>query len=199
MGLQCGISRTAPSCRSRSAWRNATSPTNVCPSCGANRPKRRRFRLANTRTVRPTAEYFPVSNHRAEIGAAAEREAAAALVSAGWQILARNLRVAGLEIDILARDETGRLVAVEVRARLRVGEATPTEILGQRKRAALRRQREAFASCGGWPSGGRGGRRVVGSPGTQLGALDLGQGIRTRSMSPRNGGPSGSRWRPAVA
>jgi Holliday junction resolvase-like predicted endonuclease len=86
-----------------------------------------------------------VSNHRAEIGAAAEREAAAALASAGWQILARNLRVAGLEIDILARDETGRLVAVEVRARLRVGEATSTEILGQRKRAALRRQREAIS------------------------------------------------------
>jgi Holliday junction resolvase-like predicted endonuclease len=161
-----------------------------------------------------------VLNHRAEIGAAAEQEAAAALVSAGWQILARNLRVAGLEIDILARDETGRLVAVEVRARLRVGEATPTEILGQRKRAALRRQREAISGLtrvdlllvagppgerrlrlvrGGWPSGGRGGRRVVGSPRTQLGALDLGQGIRTRNMSPRNGGPSGSRWRPAVA
>ena len=79
-----------------------------------------------------------MSNHRAEIGAAAEREAAAALASAGWQILGRNLRVAGLEIDILARDETGRLVAVEVRARLRVGAATPAEILGQRKRAALR-------------------------------------------------------------
>lgn len=86
-----------------------------------------------------------MSNYRAEIGAAAEREAAAALASAGWQILARNLRVAGLEIDILARDETGRLVAVEVRARLRVGEATPAEILGQRKRAALRRQREAIS------------------------------------------------------
>lgn len=85
-----------------------------------------------------------MSNHRAEIGAAAEREAAAALANAGWQILARNLRVEGLEIDILARDETGRLVAVEVRARLRVGEATPTGILGQRKRAALRRQREAI-------------------------------------------------------
>ena len=85
-----------------------------------------------------------MSNYRAEIGAAAEREAAAALANAGWQILARNLRVEGLEIDILARDETGRLVAVEVRARLRVGEATPTGILGQRKRAALRRQREAI-------------------------------------------------------
>lgn len=93
----------------------------------------------------PSAESLPVSNHRAEIGAAAEREAAAALASAGWQILARNLRVAGLEIDILARDETGRLVAVEVRARLRVGAATPAEILGQRKRAALRRQREAIS------------------------------------------------------
>ena len=86
-----------------------------------------------------------MSNHRADIGAAAEQEAAAALASAGWKILARNLRVKGLEVDILARDDAGRLVAVEVRARLGVGAATPGEILGQRKRAALRRQREAIS------------------------------------------------------
>jgi putative endonuclease len=86
-----------------------------------------------------------VSNHRAEIGAAAEREAATVLARAGWRILARNMRVAGLEIDILARDETDQLVAVEVRARRFIEAATPAQILGKRKRAALRRQREAIS------------------------------------------------------
>jgi Holliday junction resolvase-like predicted endonuclease len=132
-----------------------------------------------------------VSNHRAEIGAAAEREAAAVLTSAGWRILARNLRVAGLEVDILARDETDRLVAVEVRARRFVGAVTPAEILGKRKRAALRRQREAISGLARvdlllvvgppgerrfrlvrgvaergtrWVEGGRITRRPVGSP-----------------------------------
>jgi len=85
-----------------------------------------------------------VERDPAAIGAAAEREAVNALANAGWKILARNLRVAGLEIDILARDEAGRLVSVEVRARRSIREATPNEILGQKKRAALRRQREAI-------------------------------------------------------
>jgi Holliday junction resolvase-like predicted endonuclease len=100
---------------------------------------------SNTLPLRAKVQPLPVIRDRAAIGAAAEREAAAALACAGWQILARNLRVDGLEIDILARDEAGRLVAVEVRARRSIGEATPTEILGQKKRAALRRQREAIS------------------------------------------------------
>lgn len=85
-----------------------------------------------------------MTNERAIVGAAGEAIAARALARAGWQILARNLRVGGLEIDILARDESGRLVAVEVRARRSLGEASPAEILGRRKLAALRRQRGAM-------------------------------------------------------
>ena len=56
----------------------------------------------------------------------------------------RNHRLAGLEIDLLARDLGGRLVAVEVRRRPSVGAASPLQLLGARKVAALRRQREAL-------------------------------------------------------
>jgi Holliday junction resolvase-like predicted endonuclease len=66
------------------------------------------------------------------------------LRDAGWTIIQHNLRVAGLEIDLLARDERRLLVAVEVRARLRVGEQSPRSLLGARKVAALVRQREAL-------------------------------------------------------
>ncbi len=76
-------------------------------------------------------------------GDEAEGCAADALQAIGWRIVQRNLRVAGLEIDLLAHDELGRLVAVEVRARRSLGDAGPMQLLGARKLAALRRQREA--------------------------------------------------------
>lgn len=77
-------------------------------------------------------------------GRNAERLACDSLRSAGWSILERNLTRGGLEIDLLARDERGSLVAVEVRARLSIGDATPHALLGARKLAALSRQREAI-------------------------------------------------------
>lgn len=77
-------------------------------------------------------------------GRAGEEIAAAALERSGWSILVRNHRLAGLEIDLLARDPSWRLVAVEVRRRPSVGAATPLQLLGARKVAALRRQREAL-------------------------------------------------------
>lgn len=73
-----------------------------------------------------------------------EEIAAAALERMGWIVLARNHRLAGLEIDLLVRDPSRNLVAVEVRCRSGVGEATPQQLLGARKLAALRRQREAL-------------------------------------------------------
>ncbi|MCX5979810.1 MAG: YraN family protein [Chloroflexi bacterium] len=77
-------------------------------------------------------------------GRRAEALACESLRAAGWMIIQRNVRVAGLEIDLLARDERRLLVAVEVRARLRVGEQSPRALLGARKVAALVRQREAL-------------------------------------------------------
>jgi len=71
----------------------------------------------------------------------AERLAARSLLRSGWVILSRNLRLGRLEIDLLARDPNGGLVAVEVRRRTHIGAATPAELLGSCKLRALRRQR----------------------------------------------------------
>jgi putative endonuclease len=77
-------------------------------------------------------------------GVEAEQMAAAALAAAGWRIDARNYRIAGLEIDILAHDPHGQLVAVEVRRRAQLGAEGPFALLGARKIAALHRQRDAL-------------------------------------------------------
>jgi Holliday junction resolvase-like predicted endonuclease len=74
-------------------------------------------------------------------GRSGEAIAAIALGNAGWRILAHNHRIAGLEIDLVALDPSLQIVAVEVRRRAGVGSATPHQILGARKLAALRRQR----------------------------------------------------------
>ena len=58
--------------------------------------------------------------------------------------MGQGVRLHGLEIDIVARDPSGCLVAVEVRRRHSLGDATPHALLGARKMAALRRQREAI-------------------------------------------------------
>jgi Holliday junction resolvase-like predicted endonuclease len=81
------------------------------------------------------------STPRAIVGRQAEALAARSLVCSGWVILSRNLRLGRLEVDLLARDPRGSLVAVEVRRRDSVGAATPAELLGSRKMGALRRQR----------------------------------------------------------
>ena len=78
---------------------------------------------------------------RVLIGREAEALAARSLACSGWVILSRNLRLGRLEVDLLARDAHGELVAIEVRRRTSVGGASPSEILGARKMRALRRQR----------------------------------------------------------
>ena len=78
---------------------------------------------------------------RAVVGREAEDLAARSLVRSGWVILSRNLRLGRLEVDLLARDPRGSLVAIEVRRRGSVGAASPSELLGARKMGALRRQR----------------------------------------------------------
>ena len=81
---------------------------------------------------------------RQQRGRLGEELAATALAMAGWIIVARNHRIPGLEIDLLARDPSWQLVAVEVRRRGTVGDSSPLQLLGARKSAALRRQRDAL-------------------------------------------------------
>jgi putative endonuclease len=78
---------------------------------------------------------------RSIVGREAEDLAARSLASSGWVILSRNLRLGRLEVDLLAHDPRGSLVAIEVRRRASLGAATPAELLGSRKLGALRRQR----------------------------------------------------------
>ncbi len=71
-------------------------------------------------------------------GAAAEYLAAAYLALLGWEIAARNVRLAGVEVDLVARESrTTVLVEVKYRARSDFGGADAA--IDARKRERLRR------------------------------------------------------------
>jgi putative endonuclease len=88
------------------------------------------------------------SDLRRRRGRLAECLAAWWLRARGWSVPARNLRVAGVQVDLLAR--RGRVEAlVEVKARrLRRGEAVPSgvELLSQAQGRRLLRAAEARAA-----------------------------------------------------
>ncbi len=86
----------------------------------------------------------PPAGPRGAVGAAAEDAAAAHLDALGWSVLARNLRVGVVELDIVALEPGRRptLVIVEVRSRSGPGFGTAVESVDGRKvlrlyRAAL--------------------------------------------------------------
>ncbi len=79
-------------------------------------------------------------------GAAAEDLAAAYVALLGWELAARNTRLAGVEVDLLAREgRTWILVEVKYRARSDFGGAPAA--IDARKRERLRRA--ALAASGG--------------------------------------------------
>jgi putative endonuclease len=89
-----------------------------------------------------------VSDPRHALGVAAERATAAWLTRCGWQVLAcRQRSPGGGEIDIVALDPAGTMVAVEVRARRtsRTGPAA-TSVDGRRI-ARLRRSLVTHAAA----------------------------------------------------
>ncbi len=77
-------------------------------------------------------------------GRTAEEAAAAFLVSDGFQVLARNLRLGPLEIDIVAR-RGDLVVLVEVRHRSADGRVGPFESVGFKKRKTLLAAAERYA------------------------------------------------------
>ena len=84
---------------------------------------------------------------RHDLGLAAEAAVAAWLTDAGWRIVERRARSAmGGEVDIVAIDPQGTLVAVEVRARRtrRAGEAALT--VDRRRVMRLRRTLASIAA-----------------------------------------------------
>ena len=80
---------------------------------------------------------MPPTDHRRSHGARAEAEAAALLERLGHRLLARNLRLGRLEIDVLSIDPAdGALVLTEVKAR-RGGRHAPELRVDLRKRRHL--------------------------------------------------------------
>jgi putative endonuclease len=78
-----------------------------------------------------------------QLGRAAEQQAAAHLGRAGLQLLTRNYRCRGGEIDLVMRDGAA-LVFVEVRYRSRTGFGTAAESVDARKRRRLIRAAEHY-------------------------------------------------------
>ena len=90
------------------------------------------------------------SGPRGIVGAAAEDAAAVYLQSLGWSVLARNLRSAGVEVDIVAV-ESGMdpvLVLVEVRSRSGPRFGSPLESVDARKVARLYRAARSLRLAG---------------------------------------------------
>lgn len=85
---------------------------------------------------------------RAALGRAAEEAVARRLESLGWDLLARNVRLCGAEIDVVGRDgET--IVFVEVRSRSRREHGGPLETVGPAKQARIARAATAFLARAG--------------------------------------------------
>ena len=82
--------------------------------------------------------------------AAAEACVADGLEERGWQVVARNLRTRWAELDLLAIDPGGVLVAVEVKARHPLSWARGEEALRPRQRRRLARGLEGVASRRRW-------------------------------------------------
>ena len=84
---------------------------------------------------------------RHALGERAEEAAAAWLSARGWKILARRWRCPDGELDIVARDPDGVLVAIEVKVR-RAGRAgSPLETLDRRRLRRLRAALGRFVSA----------------------------------------------------
>ena len=87
-----------------------------------------------------------MADPRHQLGIDAEDAAARWLADAGWRILARRWRVPEGELDIVALDGSGTLVAIEVRARSTARAGTALESVDDRR---VRRLRHALARYAG--------------------------------------------------
>lgn len=83
-------------------------------------------------------------------GRAAETLAAAYLQIAGLEVTQRNVRLAGVEVDLVAREEETRVV-VEVKLRNRADYGGAAAAVDARKRERLRRAARALLAAEGGP------------------------------------------------
>lgn len=75
-------------------------------------------------------------NARQRLGKSSEDQAAEALVEAGYRVLAHDVRVGRMQIDLLA-EEGGDLVFIEVKTRRSIAFGTPAEAVTMTKRKHL--------------------------------------------------------------
>jgi putative endonuclease len=94
------------------------------------------------------------SGARRGLGTMGEELAARHLAAAGYDILARNWRCAGGELDLVARQGDG-LVLVEVRTRRGDALGSPEESLTRAKQARLIALAEAYVQATDWPGAWR--------------------------------------------
>lgn len=95
---------------------------------------------------------------RHDLGLAAEERVARWLADCGWSILARRVRSPdGGEVDIVAVDPRGTLVAVEVRARRTARMGTGSEAIDPRRTARIGR---TLATYGARHAARHGGLRI---------------------------------------
>jgi putative endonuclease len=88
-----------------------------------------------------------MADPRHQLGQRAEEATSAWLTRHGWRVLARRLRVrGGGEVDLVALDPRGTLVAVEVRARRSSRTGTAEASVDRRRVERLSRTLSAFAA-----------------------------------------------------
>lgn len=83
-------------------------------------------------------------NRRQRIGKWGESVAAYYLESCGYQVIARNVRTAYGEVDLVARQQTGEMVFVEVKTRTNERFGYPEEAVDERKLAHMVSSAQAY-------------------------------------------------------
>ena len=96
-----------------------------------------------------------MADPRHRLGQDSEEATAVWLSGAGWRVLARRRRSSdGGEVDLLAIDPSGALVAIEVRARRTHRSGSALESVDARRVDRLRRTLAAFARASSEPRRG---------------------------------------------
>lgn len=90
---------------------------------------------------------------RHALGQRAEELAATWLSTRGWTILARRWRCPHGELDLVARDPDGELVAIEVKLRRTDRAGSPSESIRRHRLVRLRSALGRFAAETGAPAG----------------------------------------------
>ena len=88
-------------------------------------------------------------NARQQFGRAAEAAAARHLLSTGWVLLGRNVRVGRGELDLIVR-RGGVLAFVEVKARRTTTFGSPEDAVDPRKRRQVARLAELWLAARPW-------------------------------------------------